>query len=278
MTKVYLNDKIVNADEAKVLTADSGFLYGMGLFETMRADNDKVFAIDDHIDRLLKSAEELAIAHNYDRAMLTSAINQTVIANELTDARIRLTLTSGPMGVDQPQPTLLVTATEFAPYPPEFYEKGVTVILSDIRQNITDPTCGHKTTNFFARLVDLGNAHKRQAAESIWFTIDNRLAEGCVSNVFLVKDSKLYTPKTDTPVLPGIARKHVLKIAGDNDIKAVEKDLTIDDLLSADEVFITNTIMTVLPVIQIESHTVAQGKPGEITKQLLTQYNEMIAS
>ena len=276
MTKVYLNDKIVNADEANISTADSGFLYGMGLFETMRADNGRVFAIDDHIDRLLKSTKALAIAHSYDRDALASAINQTVIANDLTEARIRLTLTNGPMTGDQPKPTLLVTATEFTPYPPEFYEKGVTVILSDIRQNITDPTYGHKTTNFFARLVDLGNAHKKQAAESLWFTTDNRLAEGCVSNIFLVKDSTLYTPKADTPVLPGIARKHVLRIAADQNIKAEEKDLTIDDLLNADEVFITNTIMTVLPVIQIESHTIADGKPGNITKQLGKLFNELL--
>ena len=84
----------------------------------------------------------------------------------------------------RPHVTLLITATEFTPYPPEYYEKGVRVILCDFRQTGADPLCGHKTTNYFARLLALKKAHEKQAAESLWFTTDNLLAEGCVSNVF----------------------------------------------------------------------------------------------
>lgn len=278
MEKVYLNDKIVDADQACISPADNGFLYGMGIFETMRAKDGKVFAMDEHIDRLLNSTAKLDVAHNYDKQYITGAIKQVLVANELEDARIRLTLTSGPTPKSTDEdllPTLLVTAVPFTPYPQEYYDKGVTVTLSDTRQNISDPTCGHKTTNFFARLIALNAAHKKHAVESLWFTTEGVLAEGCVSNVFIVKDSVLCTPRADTPILPGIARKHVLEIAESEGIKTEEKDLDIKDLLSADEVFVTNVIMSVMPVIAIEAHDVGEGKPGKITTQLISKYNEL---
>ncbi|AQT67748.1 D-alanine aminotransferase [Anaerohalosphaera lusitana] len=281
MEKVFLNNKLVDACDAKVSISDSGFLYGMGLFETMRAVEGKVFALDDHLDRLFASAEKLSIFNPHSREFIGDAIGQVLEANELEDARIRLTLTSGPMNVgadEEPEPTLVITATDFAPYPAEFYDKGVKVIISDYRQNPLDPATGHKTINFFSRLMVLKDAHKKQAAEAVWFTNDNLVAEGCVSNVFIVKDGKVFTPKTSTPVMPGIARKHVLGLAKAEGIDAQEKDLTINDLLGADEIFVTNVIMKVLPVIAVEAHDVGEGKPGEVTKTLLDMFNKQLGS
>ena len=125
-------------------------------------------------------------------------------------------------------------------------------------------------------MLALKQAHEKAAAEALWFTIDGQLAEGCVSNVFLVKDSKLFTPRTNTPVLPGIARKTVCELAIENKIELVEKDLTIDDLLGADEVFITNVIMQVMPVVGIEKHNVGEGKPGAVTKKIQDYYDEFV--
>jgi branched-subunit amino acid aminotransferase/4-amino-4-deoxychorismate lyase len=125
-------------------------------------------------------------------------------------------------------------------------------------------------------MLALKQAHEKKAAEALWFTIDGQLAEGCVSNVFLVKDSKLFTPRTNTPVLPGIARKTVCELAIANKIVLIEKDLTIDDLLDADEVFITNVIMQVMPVVGIEKHNVGQSKPGEITKKIQEHYDKFV--
>jgi branched-chain amino acid aminotransferase len=278
MAKVFVNGEIVDAKEAKVSVSDSGFLYGAGLFETMRCNGGKVFAIDDHLARLCASAEKLAINNPYDREYLAQAVYKTIEANELADARVRLTLTGGPMGQeDDGGATLVVTAGEFQAYPAEYYEKGVTVVLTDYRQNPAEPTCGHKTTNFFARLAALKEAHEKKAAEAIWFTTEGKLAEGCISNVFVVKDSVVYTPKVDTPVLPGVARKHVCEIAGAESIELVEKDLTIQELLAADEVFITNVIMLILPVVAVEAHTVGDGKVGEITKKLVKCFNDILA-
>jgi len=270
--KIFLNDKVVDDAEAHISVSDSGFLYGMGLFETMRCTGGRVFALDDHLDRLFNSAKELAINNRYDKEYIKDAIRQALEANNLADARLRLTLTNGPMAQGgESKATLLITATRFEPYPAEYYQEGVGVVLTDFRQNTQDPIARHKTTNYFSRLLALNIAHQKKAAEALWFTTDGRLAEGCVSNVFCVKDSVLYTPTLDTPVLPGVMRKTVCEIAKAESVNLVEKDLTIQDLLAAGEVFLTNVIMLILPVVAVEAHTVGDGKVGPMTKKLMTE-------
>jgi branched-chain amino acid aminotransferase len=280
MEKVFLNDKLVDIDKASISVADSGFLYGAGLFETMRSHNGVVFALKDHLDRLFASADVLSIENPYSREYITEAITELLSANKLTDARLRLTLTNGPMieSEEQRKSTLLITAAKFRSYPPEYYKKGVMVVLCPFKQNPIDPASGRKTTSYFSRMIALNLAHQKRAAEAIWFTLDNRLAEGCISNVFLVKDSELYTPPINTPVLPGVARKTVCRLAMRSSIKFTEKDLTIDDLLGADEVFLTNVIMEVMPITKIEKHTVGDGQVGPVTKKLHTLFDQLIKS
>jgi branched-chain amino acid aminotransferase len=276
MEKVFLNDKLVNIEDARIPAGDSGFLYGAGLFETMRSSNGIVFRLSDHLDRLLNSAKALSILHNFSKDYLTDAVSDVLEVNKLTDARLRLTLSAGAISQsqDMPDATLLITATNFQQYPQEYYSKGVLVILASTRQNTNDITCGHKTTSYFSRMIELKQAHAKRAAEALWFTTDGRLAEGCISNVFLVKESRLFTPALTTPVLPGVARKTVCELAAANKIELIEKNLTIDDLLGASEVFITNVIMQVMPVVGIEKHTVGDSKPGIITWGIQNNYIE----
>jgi len=278
--KVFLNDKLVAAERARVSVSDSGFLYGAGLFETMRARGGVVFALEDHLDRLFFSAKTLSINVGYDREYITDAIYKVLAANGLGDARMRLTATSGSMSEsdDNRKSTLLITAARLIPYPDEYYQKGIMVVLCPYRQNPNDPTCGHKVTSYLSRMTGLSFAHGKRAAEALWFTVDNRLAEGCISNVFLVKDSALYTPPISTPVLAGVARKAVCRIAMDNSIELVEKDLYINDVLSADEIFLTNVIMQVMPVNSVEKHTIGDGKVGPTTKKLKECFDEFVES
>jgi branched-chain amino acid aminotransferase len=277
LEKVFLNDKLVDINKAGISVTDRGLLYGAGLFETMQSYNGVVFSLRDHLDRLFFSANALSIKPPH-RKYINEAIYKVLKANKLTDARLRLTLTGGPMAEpeEQRQPTLLITATKIQPYPAEYYKKGVLVVLCPFRQNPFEPTCGHKTTSYFSRIMALKWAHQRKAAEALWFTTDNRLAEGCISNVFLVKDSVLYTPPIETPVLAGVARKTVCQLALKHSIELVEKNLYIDDCLSADEVFLTNVIMQIMPISSIEKHTVGKGKPGPMTKKLQKGYEELI--
>ena len=276
--KVFLNDRLVNIDKACIPVTDSGFLDGAGLFETMRSHNGVVFALKDHLDRLCFSAGSLSISNPYNRKQLTDAIHKVLRANKLTDARLRLTFTGGPVSEpdEQRRPTLLITATELQSYPAEYYRNGVTVVLCPFRQNPSEPIYGHKTINFFSRMIALNLAHQKRAAEALWFTVDNRLAEGCVSNVFLVKGSVLYTPPIRTPVLAGVARKTVCQIALEESIKLIEKDLYIDDVLGADEIFLTNVIMQVLPVCKVEKHTVGSGAVGPMAKRLRKNFDHFV--
>ncbi len=277
--KVFLNDKLVDVNKASISVTDGGFLYGAGLFETMRASNGVVFSLKDHLDRLFFSANSLSIK-TCDRKYITDAIYKVLKANKLTDARLRLTITSGPMSQpdEQRKPTLLIAATQLQPYPPEYYKKGILIVMCPFRQNTAEPTYGHKTTSYLPRMLALQYAHQRRAAEALWFTVDNRLAEGCISNIFLVKDATLYTPPIETPVLAGVARMTVCQIAVKNSIKLVEKALYIPDVLDADEIFLTNVIMQVMPVTSVERHTVGDGKPGQTTKRLQKCFDELIKS
>ena len=278
MEKVFLNDKLMDIDKAGIPANDAGFLYGAGLFETMRANNGVVFSLEDHLERLFSSANALTIENSYDKKFIAEAVYKVLQANKLSDARLRLTLSSGPMTSEQKEhkSTLLITATKFTPYTAEYYKNGVMVIISEFKQNLFDPTCGHKTINYFPRIAALGQARSNRAAEALWFTTDNRLAEGCVSNVFLVKDSALYTPTLTTPVLAGVARKTVCKLAQGNSIELSEKDLYINDVLEADEIFLTNVVMQIMPAVGVEKHTVGDGKVGPVTKKLMKYFDDFI--
>ncbi len=278
MAKVFLNDKLLEAENARISVADAGFLYGAGLFETMRAQNGTVFCLLDHLDRLLLSADRLGFNLPHDRSALAAAIDSVLQANQFPEARLRLTVSAGSVapGADEPMPTVLITAVKLQAYPEEYYKDGVIVVLCPSRQNPSDPTTGHKSTSCFSRMLALQQARTRKAAEALWFTSEGNLAEGCISNVFLVKDGKLFTPPLDTPVLPGVARATVCKIALRNKLELVEKALRIDDLLGAHEVFVSNVIMKVMPVVAIEKHTVGQGKVGPITEDLKHDFTDEI--
>ena len=211
-----LNGVLMPAEEARVSVFDSGFMQGIGLFETMRAYSGRVFRLDRHLDRLINSANALRWMVVPDTEELADNVQQVVGALGGADARVRLTVTTGslhPAAEDQPELTIVVSAAEGGRYPEEHYRQGVTAVVSEYRQSDCDPTAGHKTTSYFARLVSLGAAYAEGALEALWLTHDNFVAEGAISSVFAVRDGALWTPPLETPVLPGITRAVVLELA-----------------------------------------------------------------
>lgn len=274
-----INGQLVPADQAEISVFDSGFMQGVGLFETMRTYNGRVLRLEQHIERLRRSATALGWATAPDAQVLRTCVERVVGATEVAEARVRLTVTTGLLRAsagDEARHTVVATAAPAAPYPREQYEKGVTVLVSDIRQNTSDPTSGHKTTSYFSRLASLRLAHARGAAEALWFTHDNRLAEGAISNVFLVRGRELYTPPLDTPVLPGITRAAVIELASARGIPVHERPLTIRDLLDADEIFLTNAMIELMPVVRVEREPIGTEKPGEVTRELYEAYGDLI--
>jgi len=277
---VFLNDGLVAAEDAKVSIYDAGLLHGVGLFETMRSYQGVIFRLADHLERMFRSAGELGFIVTQKREEVAGWLDVLLEANDLRDARLRLTMTRGNLrevsDEDPGQSVMFATASAMTPYPPELYQRGMTVIVSDYKQNPADPTVRHKTLNYFSRLAALQEAQKKQAGEAIWLTTNNHLAEGSISNVFLVKDEQLLTPPLDTPVLPGITRQAVLELAAENEVEYQEEKLTIQDLLGADEVFLTNSIMELMPVCRIERHAVGKEKPGPVYKKLHDLYKQAV--
>lgn len=277
MDKVFLNGRIIDSGEAVIGIDDSAYLYGIGLFETMRVADGRVLRLDDHLNRLIASAEALSLYNSYSFEQLRNAVGQVVEANALTDARLRLTLSIGPLGRPEGlQTCLLITAAELIAYPAEYYDKGVRVTLTNYRQNAADPFAGHQTVSYGPRLAAIRQAHEKLAVEALWFTTENRLAEACAANVFLVRDGAVLTPPVTTPVVPGIARRVVTEIAIEQDLAIEERPLDINDLLGADEVFLTSMVMAVLPVTSVEAHTVGDGRPGPLTKSLMEKFSEKL--
>lgn len=286
---ISVNGQLAPYDDVGVAPGDAGLLHGAGLFETMRARNGHVFRMDLHLDRLLRSAQMMQIELALTGPTLAEMVTDLLAANELDGpdgARVRLTVTRGDLHAatnDHPVPpvTLILSAHPFGAYPKELYERGMTVAVCPYKQNPENPLTGHKTTSYFDRLLGLRAAHELKCGEALWFTAGgNFLAEGCISNVFVVdKDGTLSTPPVTLPAhaeqrlcLPGITRNVVMELAGANGIAVQERLLTIHDLLAAREVFLTNAVMGVMPVSGVEKHTVGEGKPGKITLQLHEAY------
>ena len=277
--QVYLNGDLLDAARAAVNAANPSLLHGVGLFETLRTYEGRPFRLQQHLDRLRQSAACLDIRLGDTLEHVPKAIHAVLEANRLPNARVRFTVTPPAAHEDADRTTLLVAAQELTGYAPELYHQGMTIYLcNEYRQSRYDPLAGHKTTSYFPRLLALRQAQARHCGEALWFTPDNLVAEGCISNVFLVKNGKLRTPPLDTPVLPGVTRAAILELAHSSSISAEEIPCTINDLLDADEVFLTNAVMEVMPVTRIERRSIGNDKVGPLTRQLANAYRQLTAA
>jgi branched-subunit amino acid aminotransferase/4-amino-4-deoxychorismate lyase len=280
---VYLNGRMVPIKEARVSVEDAGFQHAVGLFETMQAWNGIVFGLDEHLQRLATSAQELGLARELNIAPLAEAVRKTLQHNKLTEARLRLTLTAGevsmlkPPAAEPPPPTLLIVASPPTQYDPAYFQQGVTVVIAPPAANPFDPLAGHKTLAYWGRLRTLRQAAAAGAGEALWLNVTNHLASGAVSNVFLVKDGSLLTPfargeevaaALPAPVLPGVTRAAVIDLAQQAAIPVQRRMLSVNDLLEADEVFLTNSSWLLLPVTKVEKKAIADGKVGPVTTKL----------
>ncbi len=280
---VYMNGAFVPRDEASVSITDGGWLHGAGLFETIRAEYGRIFRLRQHLERLRNSAA--ALLRPIERADLPGddVFAELLERNGQSKARLRLTVTAAGMldrpatGSDDIYPlNIALTATELDGYPDSMYANGIHVVVCDFRQAKSDPLAGHKTTAYLPRLLGLRQAQQAQCPETLWFNVHNQLAEGSISNVFLVSGGTIKTPPLDTPVLPGIARAVVIELARAAKIPLQETPLTLDDLFSADEVFLTNVIMQVMPVIRVEKHDVRDSKVGPVAKKMREAFHELV--
>ena len=274
---------------------DAGFQHSVGLFETMQVFNGQVFRIESHLRRLAGSAKELGLAEDLQIDPLAKAVNQTIRHNRLKRARVRLTLTAGTLSMlkaaqgEQPQVqvqrTVAIASSAPTAYAPEYFSEGITAVIHGPAASPFDEDAGHKTLHYWPRLRSLRRAASMGAGEAIWLNITNHLASGSVSNIFLAKDGKLLTPYARgeevpgalrAPVLPGVTRAAVIELAHQQAIEVQRKMLSVEDLLEADEVMLTNSGWGVLPVTKIEQRTIGDGKVGVLTHSLREALSQLI--
>jgi branched-chain amino acid aminotransferase len=281
---VYINGSLVPRSEARISVSDHGFLYGYGLFETMRAYNGTVFLLERHLDRLLKSAKSIGI--NLSGIDLSQACKDTVEANGLQSARIRLTVSNGdsdalPWKETDSRPTLVITARNYQPFPPEVYEKGFRVGVSSYQRSRHSSLSGIKATNYLVNVLARHEATLNGLDEALLLNEDGYLTEGSTSNIFFVKSSGLVTPPLDSGILPGITRNLVIEIAGKLGIKVTEENISLTDLSQFQEAFLTASTMEIMPLIMIkgqdrEENIIGSGEPGATMKRLMAAYKERV--
>ena len=277
---VYLNGSLMPRSQASISALDYGFLYGFGLFETMRAYRGQVFRLDSHLNRLSRAAEILGLPI---RALeLKEAVMDTLRANRLDDARIRITVSPGegemvPDPSTCSKPTVLIMAGRYQPYPQEVYQKGFRAIVSSIRRNSQSPLSRLKSTSYLESMLAREEARAAGVDEALFLNEKGLLAEASMSNIFVVTEGTLRTPGEESGILPGITRGTILELAPQVGIAALEGDIEPDELLQAEEAFLTNSLMEIMPLTEVEGKPVGSGNPGAITQRLIAAYKEMVS-
>jgi branched-chain amino acid aminotransferase len=279
---VYVNGHFLPKDEARVSVFDHGFLYGDGIYETLRSYQGKIFLLNKHLARLKHSAEAVSLSLPLSLEKIGDALREALAVNKLRDAYLRIQISrgAGDIGLDPalcPAPTIIIIAKPFKDYPREHYEKGVAVAVVQTRRNhplSLSPSI--KSTNFLNNILAKIESLRAGAYEGIMLNWKGEVAEGTISNIFIVKKGILTTPNLETGILEGVTRDLVLHLARKSDIPVTEAPLIPKDVFRADECFITNTTLEIMPVATVDGAPIGDGGPGTVTRKLMQAYKEEV--
>ncbi|MFC2063099.1 aminotransferase class IV [Chloroflexota bacterium] len=276
---VYLNGSLIPRSQAGISVLDYGFLYGFGLFETMRAYEGQVFRLDSHLNRLASSAKILGLPGGVTD--LKAAVMATIQANQLGDARIRITVSIGEGSmVPDPdtckQPTVLIMAGNYHPYPEQIYQKGFRVVVSSIRRNSGSPLSRLKSANYLENMLAKQEARAAGVDEALCLNEKGLLAEASMSNIFLANDGVIQMPRVENGILPGITREVVLEMASRLGIVTSEQDIKPEELFQSRESFLTNSLIEIMPLTEIDGKPVGSGRPGPVTRNLMANYRKLV--
>ncbi|MEA2015320.1 MAG: aminotransferase class IV [Actinomycetota bacterium] len=277
---IFINGKMAASGRARISVNDRGFLYGDGLYETMRSYKGSVFMLDEHIDRLFHSLKVLKYNLTFDGEHVKEAVRKTINRNNLgrRDAYIKVIVTRGINGRDfhfssSYKPSLIVIAKNFRNHWADYYTEGIKIISSSVkRPSVGSPIYSHKLINYFENIYAKDEASYKGAQEAIFLTGDHLVLEGASSNIFFVKGNTVYTPPLTQNILPGITRKAVVGLCRENRIRARERKVHYRDFINADEIFVTGSIGEVVPVREVDRFEMGGNVPGKITSKLMALY------
>jgi len=284
MTKellVYIDGKYYPKSEAKISVYDHGLLYGDGVFEGIRAYNGVVFKLKEHIDRLYKSAHPIFLKIPLTKAELTEAVLETLKKNNLTNGYIRLVVTRGvgDLGLDPrkcPKATIIIiTEPLLQLHSAEKVENGINTIITWVKRNPVDAaTHEMKSLNYLNSILGKIEANNVGADEAICLDKTGYVCEGVGENIFIVRDGKLYTPPISSGALDGITRALIIRLAKKLGIEVTERNITPNELFTADEVFFTGTAAEVAPIREVNKRVIGTGKPGPVTKRIMREFEK----
>jgi len=271
---VFLNGKFVDEKQAKVSVFDHGFLYGDGIYETLRTYDGKIWQLDEHLKRLRKSARMLKIDVPWKDAQLSSWLLKLLKMNGFDESRIRITVTRGLNDFDfsgGKKPTLLMVVQKFKKEPASVYEKGVDVVLLPWKRILPEA----KSISLLPMILGQQFVVKKKAYEGLFLGEKDEVLEGTITNVTAVFGNVLVAPSRG--VLAGCTQEMVLKLAKKNGFKIENRQLFLSELLKADEVFLTNAPRGIIPVRSIDGKKIGNGEPGSVTIQLLSQFKAAVS-
>ena len=281
---IYLNGSYVPKEEAKVSVFDHGFLYGDGVFEGIRAYRGRVFMLDEHLTRLYDSAKSILLTIPESIEEMKEATLETIRKNGLQDAYIRIVVSrgTGDLGLDPrkcPKATTVIISSSITLFPQELYEKGLTVITVATRRNIPDALDPKiKSLNYLNNILVKLEANRAGVLEAIMLNREGFVCEGSGDNIFIVKRGCIITPPAYIGALEGITRQVVIDLAAEAGYKLLEQPFTRHDLYVADECFLTGTAAEVIPVIDVDSRTIGNGRPGPITLEIIKRFHNKVGN
>ncbi len=279
--KIYLDGKLVDEKNAVVSVFDHGLLYGDGVFEGIRSYNGLVFKLNEHLDRLFESAKTLMLTIPLSKEALVKAIIQTLQANRLKDAYIRVVVTRGvgDLGLDPrkcKKATIFIIADKIALYPEDFTKKGLEIAtVPTIRNHPEALNPQIKSLNYLNNILAKIEAINAGVLEAVLLNAQGYVTECTGENIFYVKERSIITPPPYVGILKGITRAVVMRLGREAGFSVREEVFTRHDLYTADEVFLTGTAAEILPVIKIDNRPIGTGKPGRTTVQLEKEFKKL---
>ena len=279
---IYVNGQMLPKSKAMVSVYDHGLLYGDGVFEGIRVYKGKIFKLKQHMDRLWRCAEYLRLKIPVSREEMVEIQRRCVRENNLQDAYIRLVITRGygTLGLDPrkcPVAGVICIADQISLYPPEFYESGMAVVVAE-RPKMPIPCLDPrvKSLNYLNNILAKVEAIEAGCHEAIMLSLDGWVTECTGDNIFIVKNGQMFTPPSDVGLLEGVTRQFVMtELSAQCGVTCTEKMMRIEEVLDADEVFLTGTAAEIIAVTKVGDRTISDGE-GPVTNRLRMKFREIV--